>query len=123
MASGREGSSVRKAAKSLGVDEGSIRDRVRRFAPPVAPSSPDASPEELRRELLRLREENRRLLMEREILKSDVLLREGAPVKFAFIRDHRAESPVEVLCQILKVSRGGYYAWSRRPAEPGGTAP
>ena len=63
------GCSVRKAAKSLGVDEGSIRDWVRKFAPAVAPSSPDASPEELRRELLRLREENRRLLMEREILK------------------------------------------------------
>ena len=37
------GCSVRKAAKSLGVDEGSIRDWVRKFAPAVAPSSPDAS--------------------------------------------------------------------------------
>ena len=64
-----QGYSVRKAAKSLGVDEGSIRDWVRKFAPEALAPKPDASPEELRREVLRLREENRRLLMEREILK------------------------------------------------------
>ena len=64
-----QGYSVRKAAKSLGVDEGSIRDWVRKFAPGVAAPQLDASPEELRREVARLREENRRLLMEREILK------------------------------------------------------
>ena len=65
----QQGYSVRKAANNLGVDEGSIRDWVRKFAPEVVASRPDASPEELRRENLRLREENRRLLMEREILK------------------------------------------------------
>jgi len=35
-------------------------------------------------------------------------------VKFAFIRDHLTEFPVEVLCDVLEVSRSGYYAWSRR---------
>jgi putative transposase len=39
-------------------------------------------------------------------------------VKFAFIRDHKAEFPVEVLCEVLEVSRGGYYAWTRRPPSP-----
>jgi putative transposase len=39
-------------------------------------------------------------------------------VKFAFIRDHKAESPVEVLCEVLRVSRSGYYAWARRPPSP-----
>jgi putative transposase len=41
-------------------------------------------------------------------------------VKFAFIRDHKACFPVEVLCRVLKVSRSGYYAWTRRP--PGAAA-
>jgi transposase len=64
-----QGYSVKKAAHSLGVDPGSIRDWVRKFAPaPQAPGT-EASAEELRRDNLRLREENRRLLMEREILK------------------------------------------------------
>jgi putative transposase len=39
-------------------------------------------------------------------------------VKFAFIRDHKAEFPVEVLCAVLKVSRSGYYAWTTRPPSP-----
>jgi putative transposase len=39
-------------------------------------------------------------------------------VKFAFIRDLRACFPVEALCDVLKVSRSGYYAWTRRPPSP-----
>jgi transposase len=64
-----QGYSIKKAAQSFGVDQGSIRDWVRRFAP--APQAPavEASAVELRRDNQRLREENRRLLMEREIFK------------------------------------------------------
>jgi transposase InsO family protein len=37
-------------------------------------------------------------------------------VKFAFIKQHLAgEFPVDVCCDVLAVSRSGYYAWSRRP--------
>lgn len=61
-----QGYTVKAAAKSLGVDPGSIRGWVRKLTPAAGPA---ASPEELQRELRRLREENRRLLMEREILK------------------------------------------------------
>jgi putative transposase len=39
-------------------------------------------------------------------------------VRYAFIRDHLAEFPVEILCDVLRVSRSGYYAWSRRPPGP-----
>jgi transposase len=64
-----QGYAVKKAAQSLGVDQGSIRSRVRLYAPVPAPPASDVSPEQLQREIIRLREENRRLLMEREILK------------------------------------------------------
>jgi transposase InsO family protein len=39
-------------------------------------------------------------------------------VRYAFIRDHRHEFPVEVACDVLRVSRSGYYAWARRPDGP-----
>jgi len=36
-------------------------------------------------------------------------------VKFAFIKRHLAPAfPLEVVCQVLAVSRSGYYAWSKR---------
>lgn len=43
-------------------------------------------------------------------------------MKYAFIREHRRRRggqnpdrwPVEVMCRVLKVSRGGYYGWTRR---------
>ena len=41
-------------------------------------------------------------------------------MKFPFIRDHKARFLVAVLCDVLKVSRSGYYAWARRP--PSATA-
>ena len=64
-----QGYSAKAAAESLGVDPGSVRDWVRRFAPGSAAPTPEATADELRRENARLREENRRLTMEREILK------------------------------------------------------
>jgi putative transposase len=38
-------------------------------------------------------------------------------VKFKFIEEHLAsEFPIEVSCEVLGVSRSGYFAWSKRPA-------
>lgn len=36
-------------------------------------------------------------------------------MKFAFIEAEKATWPVEVLCEVLGVSRSGYYAWVKRP--------
>src|SRR5205807_1255383 len=69
-----------------------------------------------REELVELRRENRRLRLEREILKRDGLLRQGERVRFAFIAREKACYPVALMCRVLKVSRAGYYAWSKRPA-------
>jgi putative transposase len=37
-------------------------------------------------------------------------------VKYAFIRDELAMFDLTVACQVLEVSRSGYYAWHKRPA-------
>lgn len=62
-----QGYSVVDAAKSLGVDPNSVRGWVGKYSsePGLAPSGEGAMAAELRR----LRKENARLLMEREILK------------------------------------------------------
>jgi transposase len=63
-----QGYSVAEAARSLGVDPGSIRGWLQKFATTdgTGGASTDGS---LKAELQRLRQENKRLLMEREILK------------------------------------------------------
>jgi len=63
-----QGYSVNQAAKSLGVDPHSIRDCLAMFAPQPA-TTPVAADAELRQELERLRAENKRLLMERQIIR------------------------------------------------------
>jgi transposase len=62
-----QGYSIPEAAKSLGVDQGSVRQWVEKFSAEagLAPSGDGA----LKAEVQRLRKENARLLMEREILK------------------------------------------------------
>ena len=64
-----QGYTVAQAADSLGV--GSIRDWVKKFAPPQDNSAPNSfdGVVALRRDNERLHAENKRLLMEREILK------------------------------------------------------
>ena len=39
-------------------------------------------------------------------------------MRFAFVRDHRDEFPVALMCHVLGVSRAGYYAWLGRPESP-----
>ena len=37
-------------------------------------------------------------------------------MKFQFIETHRNEFPIVRMCSVLEVSRGGYFAWRRRPS-------
>ncbi len=39
-------------------------------------------------------------------------------MRCAFIRDHREEFPVTVMCYVLEVGRNGYYAWLKRRESP-----
>ncbi len=66
-------------------------------------------------EIAQLRKKVAELKMERDILKKPGLLREGVDVKFGFVAKHPGACPVDLMCEALGVSRGGFYAWLTRP--------
>jgi transposase len=59
---------IAEASKSLGVDPSSLRSWLKQFSP-EAGGNGTSGQSAMQAELRRLREENKRLLMEREILK------------------------------------------------------
>jgi succinate dehydrogenase flavin-adding protein (antitoxin of CptAB toxin-antitoxin module) len=38
-------------------------------------------------------------------------------MKYAFIKEHREEFPIDIMCSILEVSSSGFYAWISRDKE------
>ena len=66
-------------------------------------------------ELCRLRQENHRLKMERDILKKgDGLLCQRNVVKYVFIIQHKKAWPVDPMCRVLGVSRNAWYRYCQR---------
>lgn len=64
-----EGYSFKAAAEAVGVSSRSLREWHEKFAPKPEPCGEDASMQELRDEVRRLRKELKRTEMEREVLK------------------------------------------------------
>jgi putative transposase len=109
-----EGKSVGSVARDLDLTETALREWVNRARADRTKGKTGLTTAE-REELARLRRENRILQEEREILKkSNGVLREAEPVRFAFIAAKKAEHRVTILCRCMRVTRSGFYAWTRR---------
>jgi len=73
-----------------------------------------------RQELARLRNENERLRVEREILRKAVaLLCERTRVRYGFIREQKEAYPVTVLFAVMQVSASACHAWAKQPEVTG----
>ena len=65
-------------------------------------------------ELRQLREEVKRLKMEKEILqKSDGLLCQRNEVKYSFIAQHKKIWPIALICKVLEVNSSSCYSYQR----------
>ncbi|MDY0074237.1 MAG: IS3 family transposase [Thauera sp.] len=111
------GVSIPQAARDLDVHENVLRKWVRlqrQDGPEAFPGQGQMKTADA--EIARLRKEVAKLKMERDILKKGRgLLREGVDVRFGFVAKHRGIWPVNLMCEALGVSRGGFYAWLTRP--------
>lgn len=106
---------VAEAARNSGINA-SVLGRWRpELEGEVEASSSLGNAKALRVELKRLLRENKRLKLEREILKGQPSLRESlAEVSIHFIDTARKAYPIALLCEVMRVSRSGYYVWRKR---------
>ncbi|WP_155754012.1 IS3 family transposase [Burkholderia vietnamiensis] len=115
----RSGQAIAVVAKVLGIPKASLGNWVRLSAKGEldgaggGDKSIQVSPEQM--EIARLRAENARLRMERDIgKKSRGVLRAGHAARYAWIHQMRKLYPVNVSCGVLEVSASGYFNWLRR---------
>ncbi|MEW9000825.1 IS3 family transposase [Cupriavidus nantongensis] len=115
----RSGQAIAVVAKVLGIPKASLGNWVRLSAKGEldgaggGDKSIQVSPEQM--EIARLRAENARLRMERDIgKKSRGVLRAGHAARYAWIHQMRKLYPVSVSCGVLEVSASGYFNWLRR---------
>ncbi|HRM94263.1 IS3 family transposase [Diaphorobacter limosus] len=115
----RSGQAIAVVAKVLGIPKASLGNWVRLSAKGEldgaggGDKSIQVSPEQMA--IARLRAENARLRMERDIgKKSRGVLRAGHAARYAWIHQMRKLYPVSVSCGVLEVSASGYFNWLRR---------
>ena len=115
----RAGQAIAVVAKVLGIPKASLGNWVRLSSKGElddvgsADKATKVSPEQM--EIARLRAENARLRMERDIAKKSCgVLRAGHAARYAWIDQMKYRYPVSVSCGVLEVSASGYFNWLRR---------
>ena len=110
------GYSCAAAGRSLGVS-GAL---IGRWKQDLADNGAEAFPGKGKRtaEQQRIHEletENRRLRMEKDILKkATAFFAKEKLMRYRFIDEHKKAWPVILMCDVLSVSRSGYYDWTGR---------
>ncbi|MBB1437549.1 IS3 family transposase [Shewanella sp. SG41-4] len=104
-----------QAAASLGITDKILYNWVAKHK---KLTQGDALSVDERTELMLLRKENKRLLMEREIpKKGQRLLCERNEVRYSFINTLKSKYPISMACKVMQVSSSAYYVWLKKPGE------
>lgn len=105
-----ESTGLAKATRQFGISVKALANWLGASRADQPLSSPNCKPvSEMESELARLRAENATLKMEREILKSDGVLRQGVQVRYAFVAHEQTRYPLRILCRVLAVSVSGFH--------------
>ncbi|MCL6625068.1 MAG: IS3 family transposase [Alicyclobacillus shizuokensis] len=112
-----EGKSATQVARELDIPVKTVYGWIAKYK--ENPEHPFVGSGHLRPEDQRIRDMERELRELREenaiFKKSHSVLCERPEVKYRFIHEHRFEFRVQKMCDVLGVSRSGYYTWLRRP--------
>jgi transposase-like protein len=109
--------SIAQVAKELGLAYNTLHRWVKEYKESNGKSfvgSGNIKPQN--QEIIELRRRNQELEEELAILKKALgIFTKNQKVIYAFIFQHRNEFLVVKMCQVLGVSRSGYYDWLKRP--------
>jgi putative transposase len=108
----------RQLAKDLGISDVTLRNWIKQEKAERGERPGGLSGDE-REELRRLRDENAKLRMEREILAKAAVFfareRRAVGEAFSFIAAEKANYPVAAMCRVLGVNRTSFHDWQHRP--------
>ncbi|MFC1482884.1 IS3 family transposase [Candidatus Margulisiibacteriota bacterium] len=112
--------SAAQIAKDLGVNEATLYYWIRKNKNRGEDVMVNKNNRKTRdsNEVRKLRKELEDTKLERDNLKkSSGHLLKTTEMKFVFIKHHHSEFPVKKMCQVLKVSKSGFYTWlNRKPS-------
>lgn len=114
LASGKPASVI---AGELGLNPNSLYNWRKAFGP--AEAKVEGSAVDLAAEIASLRRELERVRQQRDILKKNLGHHLGSSEqRFERIEAMKTEHPILELCEVLEVSRSGYYDWCERQQTP-----
>ncbi|MFF2149709.1 IS3 family transposase, partial [Kitasatospora sp. NPDC058190] len=109
------GRTVASVAKDLGVNHETLRQWIKTAEKAEQPTQPEPAADAAKdAEIARLRKQVRELELEREILRRAAKYfagRDQLVSRFQFVEDHHRAFGVKRLCQVMEVSRSGFYRW------------